>query len=40
VLKIVRIEPEEHGLCCVVCTTRSGDEIDLSAAYAGKLAVL
>ena len=40
VLKIIRIEPEEHGLCCVVCKTRGGDEIDLSAAYAGKLAVL
>lgn len=39
-LRIVDIAPEEEGVLCVICTTRAGFEVDLSAAYAGKLPVL
>ncbi len=39
-VRIVDLLPEEDGTLCVVCKTRGGYEVDLSAAYAGKLAVL
>lgn len=39
-LRIVEIAPESEGVLCVVCVTRAGFEVDLSAAYAGKLPVL
>ena len=39
-LTIIDLPPDDDGTLCVVCKTRGGFEIDLSAAYAGKLAVL
>lgn len=39
-ITIIDLPPDDDGTLCVVCQTRGGFEIDLSAAYAGKLAVL
>jgi len=39
-ITIIDLPPDDDGTLCVVCKTRSGFEINLSAAYAGKLAVL
>ena len=39
-ITIIDLPQDDNGTLCVVCKTRGGFEIDLSAAYAGKLAVL
>ncbi len=39
-ITIIDLIPDDDCTLCVVCKTRGGFEIDLSAAYAGKLAVL
>ena len=39
-ITIIDLPPDDDGTLCVVCKTRGGFEIDLSADYAGKLAVL